>query len=212
VGPGAPIAQLVLNGTIVGGTIVEQGSGVKFQSGTLSGVTYDGTLDLSANSSTVFIASGLTARGVNGSGAGTVNLTGTSDDIYFEGNTTFDNATINLGSASGYSDFIYNYDINGTGSVLTLGPNLTVDVNTSNYVYLTSAGGNHSGEGIVNAGTINVPGTNATLNVTSYAFTNAGTINVASGDSLDIQSQNWSNTGTITIASGAALRRRSSPA
>ena len=53
---------LASGGTIVGGTIVDQGSGMEFQGGTLSGVTYDGTLDLSPNNSTVYIANGLTAN------------------------------------------------------------------------------------------------------------------------------------------------------
>ena len=54
VGAGSALGTVILpsGGTIVGGTIVDQGSGVKFQGGTLSGVTYDGTLNLSANNST----------------------------------------------------------------------------------------------------------------------------------------------------------------
>ena len=55
---------------------------MRFQGGTLNGVTYDGTLDLSPNSSSVYIANGLTATGVNGTGPGTVNLTGTSDNLF----------------------------------------------------------------------------------------------------------------------------------
>ena len=98
-------------------------------------MTY-GTLNLSANSSSVYVATSLTATGANGTGAGTVDLTGTSDDIYFEGNQTFDNATINLGSATGYSDYIDNDDTNNTGSVLTLGPNLVINDNSWAYEYM----------------------------------------------------------------------------
>jgi hypothetical protein len=117
-----------------------------------------GTLNLSANSSSVYIANGLTATGLNGSGPGTINLTAISDSIYFEGNQSFDNATINLGSASGYNDTIGNDDVNNSGSVLTLGPNIIVNVNTNNYAYLGSTGSNHAGDGIINQGTINVTG------------------------------------------------------
>ncbi len=235
VGPGTSLASLVLEsgGTIVGGTIVDQGSGLKFQSGILSGVTYDGTMDLSPNSSSVYITNGLTVTGVNGTGAGSINLTGTSDNIYFEGTQTFDNATINLGNATGYSDTVYQYDINNTGSVLTLGPHLTVNVNTNNYVYLGSAGSNHAGDGIVNQGTINVQGTaSGYLDVDPYNFTNQGIINVSNGHSLYLQpstslsnaaggvisvsgagsviyfggnGQTWTNAGTITASSGGAL-------
>ena len=59
-------------------------------------MTYDGTLDLSPNSSSVIITNGLTATGASGTGPGTVNLTGISDYVYFEGTQTFDKATINL--------------------------------------------------------------------------------------------------------------------
>ena len=72
----AGTVELNNGGTIVGGTIVDQGSGVLFQSGTLSGVTYDGTLDLSAYNSTVYIATGLTANNLAGTAPGTINLTG----------------------------------------------------------------------------------------------------------------------------------------
>jgi hypothetical protein len=37
---------LASGGTIVGGTVVDQGSEMQFQGGTLSGATYDGTMDL----------------------------------------------------------------------------------------------------------------------------------------------------------------------
>ena len=129
VGAGSALGTVILpsGGSIVGGTIVDQGSGVKFQGGTLSGVIYDGTLNLSPNSSTVYIANGLTANNLAGTGPGTINLTGYDDSIYFEGNQTFNNATINLGNTSGYYDTIYNYDTNDTGSVLTLGPNVIVN-------------------------------------------------------------------------------------
>ena len=158
-----------------------------------------------ANSESVFIAHGLTVTGVNGTGPGTINLTGTSDSIYFEGNQTFDNATINLGNASGYSDIIYNYDTDNTGSVLTLGPNLTINDNSFAYVYLQSAGSNHTGDGIVNQGTINVSGNSQSyyLYVDPYNFTNQNAINVSNGDTIYINPSNTlTNTasGMITVS------------
>ena len=207
VGPGTGLPSVVLasDGTISGGTIVDQGSGLTFSGGTLSGVTYDGTLNLSANSSSVYVATSLTATGANGTGAGTVNLTGTSDDIYFEGNQTFDNATINLGSATGYSDYIDNDDTNNTGSVLTLGPNLVINDNSWAYVYLGSTGSNHTGDGIVNEGTINIEGNDPSYyaEIDPYNFTNQGTINVTNGDTLYIEpTYNLTNTATgeITVS------------
>ena len=114
---------------------MDEGSGLVFSGGTLNGVTYDGTLDLSPNSSSVIITNGLTATGASGTGPGTVNLTGISDYVYFEGTQTFDKATINLGSSTGYDDAIYQYDNTGAGNeTLTLGPNLIVNAASTNYV------------------------------------------------------------------------------
>ena len=80
VGTGTALGTLTLasSGTIQNGTIVDQGSGIAFAGGTLSGVSYDGTLNLSSTSSYVYITNGLTLAGVNGTGLGTINLTGQS--------------------------------------------------------------------------------------------------------------------------------------
>src|SRR5262249_42361891 len=156
-GPGTNLSSVVLasDGTIVGGTIIDHGSGMTFSGGTLNGVTYDGTMNLSANPSSVHVANRLTPTRINGTRPGSINLTGLGDNIYFDGNQTFDNATINIGylgsGTTGNPDSIYNDDTNNLGSVLTLGPNLTVNVNTSyvgngNAVYLQSAGSNQAGD------------------------------------------------------------------
>ena len=207
VGAGSALGTVILpsSGSIVGGTIVDQGSGVEFQGGTLSGVIYDGTLNLSPYNSTVYIATGLTANNLAGTGPGTINLTGEYDSIYFEGNQTFNNATINLGNTSGYYDYIYNDDTNNTGSVLTLGPNVIVDQatnETSGYAVLNSTGYNHAGDGIVNEGTINAQAVNGSFYIEPYNFTNQGTINVTNGDTLYIEPTTFTNNGTIAISGG----------
>ena len=74
--------------------------------------------------------------------------------------------------------------------MLTLGPNVIVNqaINeTAGYAQLTSAGSNHTGDGIVNEGTINAEAVNGTFYIEPYNFTNAGTINVANGDKLYIE-------------------------
>ena len=65
VGTGTGLGTLTLatSGTIQNGTIVDQGSGIAFAGGTLSGVSYDGTLNLSSTSSYVYITNGLTLAG-----------------------------------------------------------------------------------------------------------------------------------------------------
>ena len=102
VGTGTALATLTLvsGGTIENGTIADAGSGLAFSNGTLSGVTYDGTLNLSSTSSSVIVANGLTMAGVDGTGAGAINLTGQSSQLYAEGTETLNNATLNIGNNS----------------------------------------------------------------------------------------------------------------
>ena len=93
--------------------------------------------------------------------------------------------------------------------MLTLGANVVVNqaVNeTSGYAVLDSAGSNHSGDGIVNQGTINANAVNGSFYIEPYNFTNQGTINVTNGDTLYIEpSVDLTNAGTITLAAGTTL-------
>jgi hypothetical protein len=71
VGPDGTYAKLYLSGTIVGGTILDSGSGLLGQGGTLSGVTYDAAmLDMSPNSSSLTLANGSTVNNAAGTGPG----------------------------------------------------------------------------------------------------------------------------------------------
>ena len=83
------------------------------------GVSYDGTMDMSGSGSAVYVTNGLTLAGVNGTGSGTINLTGQAVASYAQGSETLSNATINIGNSSTY-DYIYNYD-NAGDATLTLG-------------------------------------------------------------------------------------------
>ena len=77
--------------------------GIGFTGGTLSGVTYDGTMDMSASGSTVYVTNGLTLAGVNGTGSGTINLTGAGgSQLDAQGSETLSNATINIGNSGTY--------------------------------------------------------------------------------------------------------------
>src|SRR5207244_1448485 len=71
----AGVGTVALTGLITGGTIT--GSQMLFQSGTLSGVEFDGTLDLSRAGSRVTVDSaGITLTGTSGTGPGSVLRTG----------------------------------------------------------------------------------------------------------------------------------------
>ncbi|WP_294540035.1 hypothetical protein, partial [uncultured Rhodoblastus sp.] len=69
-----PSIVLLSGGAISGGVIKDYGSGFQASGGTLSGVTYEGALDLTPSSSSVTIVGGLTATGANGSGPGVINV------------------------------------------------------------------------------------------------------------------------------------------
>ena len=76
IGTGTALGTLTLEsgGTIENGTIADAGSGLTFSSGTLSGVTYQGPLNLS--SSSLYASNGLTLTGLGGSRPGTLQRTG----------------------------------------------------------------------------------------------------------------------------------------
>ncbi|MDA9391354.1 hypothetical protein WN73_11870, partial [Bradyrhizobium sp. CCBAU 45394] len=101
--------RLDSGGTIQGAIIVSDGGAIIISGGTLSGVTYDGTMDLSANGSYVYVTNGLTMAGVNGTGPGTIDLTGISSSLNAQGSQTLDNALLNIGNDSSYS-YLFNYD------------------------------------------------------------------------------------------------------
>jgi hypothetical protein len=189
-------------GTIENGTIVDAGSGIAFAGGTLSGVTYDGTMNLSTANAYVYLTNGLTLGGANGTGSGTINLTGQSADIYAEGGESLNNATLNIGNSNNY-DYLYNYDPYGL-AVLTLGANLTINqVGTYTELYTSYYG--RTGSGIVNAGTINAGLSGGTFTIQgSGSFTNQGTINVSNGDTLNIGAAIFLNAGAL-IANGGNI-------
>ena len=202
VGTGTGLGTLTLasSGTIENGTIVDPGSGIAFAGGTLSGVTYDGTMNLSTTSSSVTITNGLTLAGINGTGTGTINLTGQSTDIYAEGGQTLNNATLNIGNA-GNNTYLYNYDPYGI-AVLTLGTSLTIN-QVGTYAILDTSYDARPASGIVNAGTIDADLSGGTFTIQgSGSFTNQGTIAVSNGDTVSLDSSSWSNSGTITVTGG----------
>ena len=187
-------------GTIEGGTVTPSGL-VLSSSGTLSGVIYDGTLDLSGEETSVHFASGTVVNNAAGTGAGTINDTGEYSNLYFDNMQTFNNATINLGSTSGYS-VLEEDDLTGAGTVLTLGSGVTID--ESGYAYIET--GDHAGDGIVNQGNISQTASGGTLVIAGNSFTNNGTITAASsGGILTIDTTTFTNNGAIDISNGETV-------
>jgi hypothetical protein len=213
VGPGTALGTITLgnSGTILDGTIKDGGSGFTFNYGTLDGVTYDGTLDLSATSADLTVVDGITLHGSGGTGAGDIELTGEEAQLLIAGTTTLDNVTIDIGSDSYYSNLVA--DDTGSGATLTLGTHVTL-----NHVGTYAALGAYGSEAAVidNEGTIlaDYAGGQFYIGYDPYeggaaSFTNDGSIDVANGDSLTMELYGGtltnSSTGIITAETGATL-------
>jgi hypothetical protein len=198
------LGELTLDdGIISGGTVTS--AGVAFVSGTLSGVTFDGPLNLTSSSSeqSVDLADGTTVVGSSGSGPGAINVTGDNSVLVFDNSQTVTEETINLGNSSGYTDTLSLYDVAGAGNqVLTLASSVTVDVEGT----VVFAGSADSGDGIVNQGTIDQTGSEGSLTIDPEAFTNSGTIDAeATSGSLTIDPTSFANDGTIDAANGETV-------
>ncbi len=97
---------------------------ITLSSGTLSGVTFDGLLNMSGADNSIHLDNGTTVVGSSGSGAGVIKLTGSNDALYFDNNQTVSDETIYLGSDEHYAaavELLATDDASGAGNqVLTL--------------------------------------------------------------------------------------------
>jgi hypothetical protein len=191
-----------------------------FDIGTLSGVTFDGPLNLTAGSE-VNLVNGTTVVGSSGSGPGTINDTGGT--VYFVNTQTVNtqtvsNETINLGGSSSLDE---KADVGD--QVLTLASSVTVDVQGdagingdivnegaidqtgSGYLYIQES--NEGSTTFTNSGTIDVEnGGNVTIGQTTFTTTASSVIEIGANSSVTLDPTNaWSNLGKITLASGASL-------
>jgi hypothetical protein len=213
---GAPTAALInsitksngtvrIGGTVNGGTIAAPTGGVGGDGGTLAGVTYQGTLDLSAANSSLTLAGGTGFFGATGSGAATINFNGgqfQTSYLYALGTETLDNATINIGNAGYGQNDLVNEDTAGSGAILTLGSHLTI-----NQVGYTAAltSSNDAGDAIVNDGTIDAGRASGVLDISPSSLINAGLISVFNHDQVYLQGTSFTNNGSLSVASGATL-------
>ncbi|MGA9869047.1 MAG: Hint domain-containing protein, partial [Acetobacteraceae bacterium] len=125
--------ELNASGIIQGGTVIATGGQAVFNSGTLNGVTYQGTLDLSAGGANVFVENGITLEGPGGIGPGTVTLTGAGSALQVENAGILNNADITIGGPSGTTGALFstlgNFDVSDNAT-LTLGTGLVVTIGT----------------------------------------------------------------------------------
>ena len=197
IGAGSTLTTVDLAGTILGGTVLDSGSGLATQGGTLDGVTYQGVLTLAGFAPSLLVEGGLTLETAAGGQPGSIDLSGAEfGQISVLDSETLNHATLNFGSGNGES--LSSGIGTDSGHTLTLGTGFTIDV-TGGSGFL---GGQESvvvddtGDTLVNAGLIDVSG--GALTVDYGTFTNTGSINVTGGV-LDIPSgTTFTNPGSIS--------------
>ena len=180
---------LISGGTVSGGTIVDtSGNGFAFGGGTLSGVTYQGPLELVNPDDRLTIANGLTTT--------VIDLIGDAATLDLAATQTLDNVTLNIGSASGD---VLSADQGGT---VTLGHGASI---VSNGAFATLLAG--SGTTLDLAGTLSVSsGDTVTLADSGGTFSNDGTIAV-NGGTIDVNTAIAAGSvgGAIDVGSGGVV-------
>ena len=166
-------------GVLSGGTVtLGTGGHLLNQGGTLSGLTYDGTLDLSQAAAAVTLSGVTLAGATGGTSSGTINLTGAGADLFELGTGTLNTALLNFGNAT-TAVTLSALDVGGAG-VLTLGSKLSATLTTGSAL-IADAGG--AGDGIINAGTLAIAATAKTsaVNIQGNSFKNTGLFTVSGG-------------------------------
>jgi hypothetical protein len=209
IGQGSSIGRLSLTGTLAGGTIADGGYGLAGAGNAdLSGVTYDGLLDLSRPFAQLAFSQGITLTGQNGSGTGSIALTGAAARLIASSTETLNNTNITLGSAAqtylGQSLAAPELAA-GAGAQLTIGAGSTINL-VGSAGTLGDAGLGQWSDSIVNAGKISEAISGGTLTIGSTLFTNSGSLVATSGGVLIVGSAGFNNTGTMAVGAGSVVQ------
>lgn len=195
--------QLNSGGTISGGVLTVGGGSVDWNGGYLSGVTYEGVLDLTASAKLYGSGAGLTVTGAGGTGAGVIDITGSGASLSMVGFQTLDNATVDLGG-TGFA-YLYEDDPSEGGATLTLGPGLQIDQTGQNVQIdaVTYAGG----DSVLNEGSINAAFNTGEFIIDAPTFTNQGVVTVSAADFLDLDLEVFANNagGQFDVTDGGQL-------
>ena len=204
----AATGSLTLSGTVLGGTISESGGAELIPAaGTLSGVTLNGPLDLTASSANAYVTNGLTLNGTATLGpSARVYFVGGSQTLGGTGTVVFNNATYQglIADANNMTLTI------GAGITIVGGNNQGNNVSSGSVIGYSSDFGGGSNASIVNLGTINAGTSGMSIVVnTNGSFTNQGTLQAAGG-TLDLNGA-WSNAGTIQAQNSGTVSAAMTP-
>jgi hypothetical protein len=186
----------LIGGTLSGGTYssttgkVLLDTGPTGNSSAISGLTWDGALNL-ASTSDNFANVGLgqsSFAGTAGTGSGTLSI-GAEVQVKYAG-TTLANVGIVLADGA---------EITSTSAALTLGSTSTLTAAAGDSdLQVYGPAGSTTGS-LTNNGSISVSGS-ASLTLAGDSIVNAGMINIASGSAFEIEAAvSGSNSGTITV-------------
>jgi hypothetical protein len=209
IGQGSSIGRLSLTGTLANGTVSDGGGGLACTgSADLSDITYLGLLDLTRPFAQLSFSNGLTVTGLDGSGAGSIQITGAETRLIALGNETLDNCAITLGSpfaVYGGQTLTVPELAPGAGATLTIGPDASIT--------LAGAGGNLGDsalgrwtDSIINNGTITTALSGDTLTLGSTNFLNNSAITVEQSGILYINDAEFQNTGTLTVGAASVVQ------
>jgi len=201
-------------GGLSGGTLALAGGVLQADGGSLANIAVDGTLNLSAQYADLFLRQGVSFAGANGSGAGSILLTGGYAQLDAVGSqsiadTVISFGTVNGGGASGGESALGVSDPGGaiTPSTLTLTSTSWIRQTAGRGLIYAGAmnglPGSSLPDEILNQGTIALSG--GTISVQGNGvFANAGMIAISNGADFSVNSGGFSNSGSITV-SGATL-------
>ncbi len=212
VGTGSKLGALVLTGSIANATVNDAGAGITFQGSqsALNHVIYQGTMDLSAASSTVTVFNGLTLKGLNGSGAAKVLLTGSGSTVSVQGQQTLDNALLDIGGGASLLAIATTGSVVAVPGQLTLGSKLNVVHTGGNATIGAGFSFGAASNMIINQGIISAAVAGGVLTIGSnngagLIFNNQGMINVSAADTLSIAAGTFTNSGSVNVTTGGVL-------
>lgn len=225
VGAGSMFGSIVVTGGIAGGTIADSGGGLVSTGGTLTDVTYEGVLNVGnglrgAGSATLTLTDSR-ITGIDGSGPGTLSLTGASSTVVVHGlltgvdeiddtgagasmifydTRTLDDGTLNIGSGS--SSYLEVADDTGHGATLTLGSQFVVNaVAAGASLYLEDFN-----DALINQGDINDASAGGfVLGAGVGTIVNQGSITVSNNATMTMEAARVVNDGSLDLASNSTL-------
>jgi hypothetical protein len=188
--------QLTLQGATLGTGTIVAGTTLVGTSGTLSGVTISGGLQVAA-------ADGLTVSNcLTLNGTATLGGSGSNNYGYlnFSGSQTLGGSGTVVFSGTGL------YDSLGIGTgTLTIGSGITVKGQTGYVGYSPEVGGSPSSITVVNQGTIEANVSGGTITIQDAATPNTGTLDASSGGTLSLLSTNFTPGGTLEADAGSTV-------